>query len=319
MNSDTPRGRLAPSPTGALHIGNARTFLLGWLSIRSRGGTMFMRIEDLDHPKVKPGATQAILDDLRWLGLDWDGEPVIQSERKSLYKDALERLPKYPCVCSRKDIESVQSAPHAGEMLHYSGTCRGRFGTWDDAFAFLNPSEELDDPKRQLLIPCWRFKAPANTITTVNDSFSGVHEFNVAEQFGDFAIARDRDGAAYPVAVVTDDAVMGITEVVRADDLLAATPCQLLVYEALGYTPPQFYHVPLVTGTDGRRLAKRHGDTRISAFREAGVKAEQLVGWLAASAGLIPTPRPISPKELLPLFDWRKVNREPVIWRGTLD
>jgi len=294
-------GRLAPSPTGALHLGNARTFLIAWLRARSRGGKVILRMEDLDHPRGKPGAAAAV-EDIRWLGFDWD-EEYVQSERKRLYRAALERLASalYPCVCSRKDVENAQSAPHAGEQLFYPGICRGRLASWREAQAFMSPRT-----------PCWRFRVPDDTVVRFDDVFAGPFEQDVSRTLGDFPVARDEFGAGYTLAVTVDDALMGVTEVVRGDDLLAATPAQILLYRALGYEPPAFCHVPLVVGTDGRRLAKRHGDTRIASYRAAGRRPEELLGLLARTCGW-GDGSPVSLRDLLPRFTLATIPHSPVV------
>jgi len=310
------RGRLAPSPTGALHLGNARSFLITWLSLRSQQGQMILRMEDLDHPKVKPGAAAAAMDDLRWLGLDWDEGPdcgglygpYTQSERVSRYQSALQLLREsgsvYPCVCSRRDVETAQSAPHKGdEGPRYPGTCRGRFADYAAAQAIL-PSERL---------PAWRYRALPSPVTFV-DGYCGRVTTSVDEVSGDFVLARHPDGAGYMLAVVVDDAAMRITEVIRGDDLLPATPRQLLLYRALGLHAPAFIHVPLVVGTDGRRLAKRHGDTRIAALRERGVSAEKIVGLLAYWCGWASWGEVLTPHALLERFDWGRLSPAPAVF-----
>ena len=309
------RGRLAPSPTGALHLGNARTFLIGWLRVRSQGGTLVLRMEDLDHPKNKPGAAAAALEDLRWLGFDWDEGPDVggphapytQTARTAAYAQALESLKAkglaYPCVCSRRDVESGQSAPHSEEGLYYPGTCRGRFADYESARRTL--------PEGRL--PAWRFRVPEGETVRFEDVFYGTYEQDVSALSGDFVLARDPLGAGYMLAVVADDAAMGITEVVRGDDLLSATPRQLLLYRALGLTPPAFLHVPLVVSEEGRRLAKRHGDTRICALREAGVPAEKIVGLLAWWCGWAAWGESLTLRDLLPRFDLRTLPRQPVV------
>jgi glutamyl-tRNA synthetase len=297
-------GRLAPSPTGALHLGNVRTFMIAWLRARQAGGKLILRIEDLDHPKHKPGAAAQAIEDLRWLGFDWD-EEFVQSDRRSEYASALAKLRAgsepyaYPCVCSRKDVEAAQSAPHAGEQLRYPGTCRGKFAGWTEAASAKGAA------------PCWRFRVPEDSTVAFTDVFAGAYRCDVAKEFGDFPLARDEDGAGYTLAVTVDDAAMGVTEVVRGDDLLAATPQQLLLYRALGLKAPEFFHVPLVVGDDGRRLAKRHGDTRISAFREAGVAPERIIGFLACKSGIAPD-APWSLRDLVGRFDPALMPRQPL-------
>jgi glutamyl-tRNA synthetase len=301
-------GRLAPSPTGAQHVGNARTYLLAWLSARSRGGRVVLRIEDVDSPRVKPGAAAAACDDLRWLGLDWDGDPIVQTQRLHFYESALHTLQSrelvYPCSCTRTDVERAASAPHAEhEGPVYPGTCASR--TAADA-ATLGE-----------LPYCWRFRVPEHS-PEWTDGFRGPTAINLRTMGGDFVVWKaPRSGmeatAAYQLAVVVDDAAQGVTEVVRGDDLIPSTPRQLLLYEALNLRPPRFSHVPLVVGPDGRRLAKRHGDTRLSALRAAGVKAESLLGLLAWSCGWIEEIRPASARELLPLFRLDAVPKNPFV------
>ena len=299
-------GRLAPSPTGALHLGNVRTFTVAWLRARACGGKVILRMEDLDHPRDKPGAAAQALDDLRWLGFDWD-EEYVQSERRPFYRATLAKLPAYPCICSRRDVESAQSAPHAGEQLFYPGTCRGRFAGWDDAAAACAPRT-----------PCWRFRVQPGTVVSFTDAFAGPVEQDVSATLGDFPLARDRDGAGYTIAATTDDLAMGVTEVVRGDDLLPATPPQILIARALGHEPPAFCHVPLVVGPDGRRLAKRHGDTRIESFRAAGVAPEKIVGWIAATCGWNEENRPTSLAGLIGRFSLTTIPHRAVVWRGSL-
>jgi len=323
-------GRLAPSPTGALHLGNVRTFMIAWLRARSCGGKVILRTEDLDHPKDKPGAAAQAIEDLKWLGFDWN-EEFVQSERREIYRHArdilLERGLLYPCVCSRRDVENAQSAPHAGEQLHYPGTCRGRFSSWQSACDFLNPPNPRTLEPSNPRAPCWRFRVPDDTAVAFDDVFAGHFEQNVPKALGDFPVSRDEGGAGYTLAVVVDDLLMGVTEVVRGDDLLAATPAQILVAKALiasgdsmfaNARLPDYCHVPLVVGPDGRRLAKRHGDTRVAAFREAGVRPERLIGFLAASCGWAAAGEGVSLEELLRHCPMGEIPRAPFVFDGGL-
>lgn len=314
-------GRLAPSPTGALHLGNVRTFMVAWLRARSQGGRVILRMEDLDHPRDKPGAAAEAVEDLKWLGFDWD-EEYVQSERRHLYRAALEALLAspdspplvYPCVCSRRDVEAAQSAPHAGDQLYYPGTCRGRFATYREARACKAACAGRTVPSE----PCWRFRTPEGTVVAFDDAFAGRCEQDVSRTLGDFPVARDEYGAGYTLACAVDDLLMGVTEVVRGDDLLAATPAQILLARALApaiAAPdsrlPGYLHVPLVVGPDGRRLAKRHGDTRIAALRGRGMTAEQILGLLAASCGWAERGERVTLSGLLSRFDLSTIPHRP--------
>lgn len=210
----------------------------------------------------------------------------------------------YPCVCSRRDVESAQSAPHAGEQLFYPGTCRGRFANWDEAAAAIAPRA-----------PCWRFRVPDASVVTFQDAFAGAYSKDVSATLGDFPVSRDRFGAGYTLAVVVDDAEMGVTEVVRGDDLLAATPAQILLQRALGLPTPAYCHVPLVVGSDGRRLAKRHGDTRVSSYRAAGRRPEEILGFLASSCGWCAHGERPALRDLIPAFRLETVPHAPLVIR----
>jgi glutamyl-tRNA synthetase len=307
-DSAPPVGRLAPSPTGAQHVGNARTYLIAWLSARGRRGRVALRVEDIDSPRVKAGAAEQACADLRWLGLDWDGEPLVQTQRLPLYEAALRTLQErdlvYPCTCTRGDVERAASAPHAEhEGRVYPGTCAGRSA--GDAAAL------GDRPY------CWRFRVPARSPAWL-DGFRGPTQVDLRAAGGDFVVWKaarppGAAGPAYQLAVVVDDAAQGVTEVVRGDDLVPSTPRQLLLYEALGLPPPHFAHVPLVVGPDGRRLAKRHGDTRLAALRAAGAVPEALLGLLAWSCGWVGQVRPVTARELLPLFRLEAIPPHPFV------
>ncbi|MEL6107352.1 MAG: glutamate--tRNA ligase family protein [Planctomycetota bacterium] len=287
---------MAPSPTGAQHLGNARTYLIAYWAARSVGGELHLRIDDLDSPRVKSWASEQAIEDLRWLGIDWDGEPTFQSQQRG-YGRVLESIAAadlaYPCTCSRKDIEQALSAPHEsrfrGEGPVYPGTCAGwRFGQ-----PFPN-------------VPyCWRFRA-SDASLDFEDRLLGKQTCNPARELGDFPITQKSGVAAYQLAVCVDDLDAGINQVVRGNDLVASTFRQLEIYRALQREPPTYAHTPLVRGHDGHRLAKRHGDTRLSTYRESGVRPEAIVGWAAHSLGLIGSPEPCSASELIGEFDWER-------------
>lgn len=303
-------GRLAPSPTGALHLGNIRTFMVSWLSARSKSGKVIMRMEDLDHPRDKPFADREIVETLKWLGFDWD-ESHVQSARRDLYRAKLNMLGDkiYPCVCSRRDVESAQSAPHEGEQLFYPGTCRGRFSSWREAVLF-----NLDRGKAAL--PCWRFSTCAAVRGKVafEDVFSGRYEQDVAETLGDFPLARDEDGAGYTFACLVDDIEMGVTEVVRGADLLGVTPAQMILADELYPGRSISYcHIPLVVGPDGKRLAKRHGDTRISTFRQSGISAEKIISFLAETLGWCEKGEVLTLEKLIPRFTLKTIPKKNLI------
>lgn len=306
VSTSGPVGRLAPSPTGALHLGNIRTFMVAWLSIRSRGGTLGMRIEDIDHPKHKAGSDAGILATLRWLGFDWDGPVIRQSERMDLYGEALARLRSrlYPCYCTRADIRNAGSAPHPGEILRYPGTCR-------------NPAAAPPPPAPDA-VPAWRYALRPEETGTFDDRFCGPWRQSADSVTGDFVVARGTL-PAYALAVVVDDIAMGVTEIVRGDDILPATTSQTVLYRALDAAPPEFCHIPLVVGPDGRRLAKRHGDTRIEAYREAGIAPGRILTALARSCGwLAPDERIAALRELLPRYTPDTVPRTPFVWDDSL-
>jgi glutamyl-tRNA synthetase len=299
--------RLAPSPTGALHLGNARTFLVNWLIARQRGWKVILRIEDLDGPRVRRGADAMAMEDLRWLGLDWDEGPIYQAPRMGVYRAAAARLlaegKAYPCVCTRREVELAASAPHAEDgSAVYPGTCRGKYKSMREAESAAGR------------LPVIRFAVPQGRIDFV-DQFRGPVSCDPARELGDFVMMKADGTAAYQLAVVIDDAEMAVTEVVRGDDLVDSTPRQILLYRALGITEkiPRYWHLPLVVGEDGRRLAKRHGDTRISHYRARGVSPERVVGVLAQWSG-VSGAQAIRARELMRQFDVESMPRGQVVF-----
>lgn len=289
-------GRFAPSPTGLLHLGNARSALLGWLWARQAGGRFLLRVEDLDPDRSKEHFVEAALVDLAWLGLDWDGEVWRQSARGPAYRAALEALEAagkaYRCTCSRAEVARAASAPHAGEEGPiYPGTCR----------------REGPKPGKPA---AWRF-AVAPGVVRFDDAVHGAVEQDVAQRVGDFVIQRADGVASYQLAVVVDDAAQGVTHVLRADDLLASTPRQLLLQRALGLPEPRHAHVPLLLGPDGQRLAKREGHWTLAGLRAAGARPEAVVGFLAQSAGL-GDGSPLTARALVEDFSLERVRREPM-------
>lgn len=308
MNSLAPRvTRLAPSPTGSLHLGNARTFLINWLLARQGGWRIALRIEDLDAGRAKPGSDQQAMDDLRWLGIDWDSGPTYQLDHLEVYGSRCEQLLQsgaaYPCICSRAEATLAGSAPHAEDGgTIYPGTCRGRFSSLAAAHAATGRE------------PCVRFTIPAGPIEWI-DGFGGTTVYtNPQAQLGDFVISRPGGLAAYQLAVVIDDIAANVTEIVRGDDLLASAARQILIYRALGivHQIPRYVHLPLLVGTDGRRLAKRHGDTRISQFRVAGVPAGRVRAYLARASG-VECGESIEIDELIEDFKLANVPRNPIV------
>ncbi len=273
-----PLTRLAPSPTGALHLGNARTFLVNWALARQRGWRILLRIEDLDGPRIKRGAAEQAIGTLEWLGLDWDQGPLYQSHDLGPYHEALASLASqgaiYPCRCTRSQIIAASlSAPNKGDHeVRYSGACRP---------AVAQPARF---PGEQGV--AWRFRTSAGT-TSFMDHFAGVCEYDVQQTVGDFLVATKAGLPGYQLAVVVDDVRQEVTHIVRGDDLLPSTPRQMLLYDALALgPPPEYVHLPMIQGPDGRRLAKRHGDSRIDSYRAMGVRPERIVGLLAEWCGI---------------------------------
>ena len=303
------RGRFAPSPSGRMHLGNAWSSLLAWLSVRSQGGVMVLRLEDLDRARCKPEFCAGVEEDLRWLGLDWDegglagGALYRQSERDDAYRAALETLERrellYPCFCTRGQLHAA-SAPHRsdGDVI-YPGTCR-------------DLTEEERVERAKIRRPAVRIRVPDAEIGFM-DRLQGAYSENLARMCGDFILRRSDGVYAYQLAVVVDDAAMGITEVVRGQDLLTSTPRQIYLQRLLGYQTPDYCHVPLLCAADGRRLSKREADLTLQALRADGVQPETIVGRLAHAARLIDRPEPITPRELIPLFAVERLPKEDIV------
>jgi glutamyl-tRNA synthetase len=305
-----PVGRLAPSPTGLLHLGHARTFLLAWWHLRSRGGVVLLRIEDLDGPRCRAEWVDAALRDLEWLGCDWDGDWTLQSNGLERLRAAVEALIRrgltYPCTCSRADLRAAMSAPQQGSTEpRYPGTCIGRY-------ASLAQAEHVSGRAAAL-----RFRVPHGKVQ-IRDGFCGNAFFDVREEVGDFVVARRDHTPAYQLAVVVDDAAQGVTDVHRGEDLLPSTARQRHLRYALGLPEPVFFHLPLVVDQSGRRLAKRCDDVSLAALRERGMDPRAIVAWVARSAGLDVHAR-VSAAEVTPHFCLQRVPHEPVQVSMTLD
>jgi glutamyl/glutaminyl-tRNA synthetase len=280
------RGRIAPSPTGHLHLGHARTFWIAQQRAHEHGGALVLRNEDLDPARSRPEFVQAFLEDLKWFGLSWTEGPDVggpfapynQSDRTHLYRAALDTLRArgfiYPCTCSRKDLQNVAAAPHAADdELINSGTCRDK----------VSP---LSTPDSQPARHHWRFRVPDGETISFADGYFGAQSFAAGKDFGDFIVWRKDDVPAYQLAVVVDDAAMGITEVVRGADLLVSTARQLLIYRALGLQPPKFFHCPLMLDERGERLAKRHDALSLRALRAEGKRPDQIrATWQPITSG----------------------------------
>lgn len=284
------RGRYAPSPTGRQHLGNARTALLAWLQIRAGGGRFVLRIEDIDPQRAKRTFEDTVLADLRWLGLDWDEGPDVggphgpyrQSERGEHYAAALDRLATFRCSCTRRELRDAALAPHGCEPV-YPGTC----------------VDGPADPSRPLSL---RWRAPPGT-ARADDTLVGTLEQDVASEIGDFVLRRGDGAWAYQLAVVVDDAAMGITHVLRGEDLWPSTPRQVWLARALGLPTPTWTHVPLVCGPGGEKLSKRDGVPDMASLREGGADPARVVAELARSCGLVQDAARVHPRELVADFE----------------
>jgi glutamyl-tRNA synthetase len=299
MEQKTVRGRFAPSPSGRMHLGNIWSGLLAWLSARSQGGEMVLRLEDLDPDRCTRAWCDQVMRDLEWLGLTWDNEPVYQSERTQVYAEAFHTLEEqgliYPCYCTRAE-RLAASAPHRSDgQTIYDGRC-----------------SRLTEGEREVLSqtrrPAWRVKVGQESITFC-DLLHGEYKEDLKTDCGDFILRRSDGVYAYQLAVVVDDAAMGVNQVVRGSDLLSSTPRQIYLQRLLGLSEPEYGHVPLLLSADGRRLAKRDRDQELGEL-QSRYTAPELLGRLAHRAGLIPEPAPITAQELIPLFSWEKLPRD---------
>lgn len=298
-----PVGRLAPSPTGLLHLGHARTFLLAWWHVRSRGGVMLLRVEDLDGPRCRSEWIDAALRDLEWLGCDWDGAWTLQSDGIERLRAAVDELDKrglvYPCTCSRADVRAALSAPQQGSLeVRYPGTCRGRYPSLGQAESRTGRAAAL------------RFRVPSGEVE-IRDGFCGSRRYDVQRDVGDFVVARRDHTPSYQLAVVVDDAAQGVTEVHRGEDLLPSTARQWHLRRALDLPDPVLFHLPLVVDHAGRRLAKRCDDVSLSRLHDCGIDPRAIVGWVARSAAL-DVPARASAAEIVRAFRMENVPHDPV-------
>ena len=301
-------GRFAPTPSGKMHLGNVLCCLVAWLSARSQGGKVLLRVEDLDPERSGADYERQIEEDLRWLGLDWDEGGLeaargryCQSGRSGVYEQYFDILSEkgliYPCFCSRAELHAAD-APHLSDGRYfYPGTCRN-----------LTPEEAAEKAKKRK--PAWRVKVPDETVR-FTDLHYGPYAENLAAECGDFVVRRADGVFAYQLATAVDDGLMGVTEVVRGRDLIGSTARQLWLQRTLGLPSPVYGHIPLLTDWDGRRLSKRDGDLDLARLREKW-RPEEIIGMLAEAAGILPAYRPVSARELVPLFSWGKVKKGDV-------
>ena len=308
-------GRFAPTPSGFLHLGNVFCSLLAWLYAKSSGGRIILRVEDLDPQRCSRQKADQLARDLEWLGLEWDegayvsenSESYFQSKRSDIYAEYFVQLQEqefvYPCFCSRSELLAAE-APHLSDgRIIYAGTCR-------------HLTAEQREAKAQRRAPAYRLRVEDKPISFL-DGHYGQQSYNLAEGSGDFIVRRSDGVFAYQLAVTIDDALMGITQVVRGCDLLSSTPMQLYIYQLLGFTPPAFCHIPLLVDATGRRLSKRDGDLEIAALRKLYGSPEPIIGLLAYLAGQIMRPEPLKVADLLPLFDTMKIPSNNVVVPNT--
>ena len=306
------RGRFAPSPTGYIHLGNVWTAFLAWLQVRQQKGTLILRIEDIDEQRSKPEYTQALLEDLAWLGLDWDEGPgkggpygpYIQQERYSLYEKALQELQAkhllYPCYCSRARLQAI-GAPHEGEHRLYDGHCYGM------------PEEQRRQMDRK---PSWRVHVPHVSVSFTDGSYGPFSDY-LPRVCGDFVVRRADGLYAYQLAVAVDDGSMGITHVLRGRDLLSSTAQQIWLMEVLGYTPPSYTHVPMLIDASGNRLSKRQQGITVRSLRDRGVQADAILSALALAGGLVSERRLYHKGELLRLCNFQTMPTHDIVLGDT--
>ena len=296
-------GRFAPTPSGRMHLGNVFAALIAWVSVRSRDGSLVLRMEDLDTQRTSEENAKILREDLLWLGLDWDVETPPQSQRSAVYDHYFDILKEkgllYPCYCTRSQLHNV-NAPHQSDGTYvYPGTCRS-----------LTPQAQAAFERK----PAWRVRVPEE-IWQVNDLGQGLFTQNLQTECGDFVVRRADGVYVYQLAVTVDDGEAGVTEVVRGMDLLGSAPRQMYLQALFGFKHPQYGHVPMLLSSDGRRLSKRDKDLDLGVLRQH-ISPEALIGVLAYSAGLIPKNEPLSAKELATVFDWSKLQKEAIYLDG---
>ena len=297
-------GRFAPTPSGRLHLGNLMCAMLAWLSARAQGGRILLRIEDLDAARCPfmGENTKYLLDDLAWMGMDFDGEVLWQSKRSEIYDTFCAQLQEkgllYNCYCSRAELHAA-TAPHRSDGTpKYDRKCWHRL--------------QSGDPPPVGRRPALRVRVP-NAEYGFFDGLQGYYCENLERDCSDFVVRRSDGVYAYQLAVVVDDGLSGVNEIVRGNDLLDSTPRQMFLQETFGVAHPQYQHIPLLTDAAGRRLSKREGDGCMERVREVYPSAAPVIGALAAALGLIPSPEAISLQQLIPLFDWKKIPRDAVL------
>ena len=298
-----PVGRFAPTPSGRMHLGNVFAFLIAWASVKSRDGSIILRMEDLDTQRTSDAFAQTLREDLQWLGLTWDQEQAPQSRRSQTYDRYFDLLQQqqllYPCYCTRSQLHSV-NAPHRSDGTYvYAGTCRGL--SEEEKAAFGRP-------------PAWRVQVPDRQ-WCFRDLLQGAQKENLLTDCGDFVVRRADGCYVYQLAVTVDDGEGGVTEVVRGVDLMSSAARQMYLQELFGFAHPEYAHVPLLLAPDGRRLSKRDMDLDLGQLRQR-LKPEQIIGSLAASCGLLPAYEPLSAGELSSIFSWEKLKKEDIYLNG---